>query len=412
MFFKNVNTIGTFLYGIVCAGLIILPFVFWPNGAIQYEVPRTIFMHRWIEIIGLLALCLTLCNYPLSRHGLKLVGLATAFLVLACLASWLGVDVSRSILGNYYRADGLLTLIHFVVFFLILVFLWRREWLQGLLWAMATGSMGISLIAAIQGFQVYILHQMGISPWGGAIVATFGNPNFLAGYLVVTLPLVTYMLVTVPKRIRICIYIGLVFQLTAIVLTFTWAGIVGILLFFLGEIFLKKGVSFKKISFVISIYLLITAVTAFYKLSRPTKEYVAEGRPRIFMKLLIASSQKPLLGWGWANVGHAFQSVEWPIHFDTDIYVDKAHSLILESLVTTGIPGLILYLLILFFTGKNLYMAGYRGDRKDGLIYRTLFLSFILYCIHSQMNIIPSIEELVFWIIAGVSVQAQVSTKS
>jgi len=117
----------------------------------------------------------------------------------------------------------------------------------------------------------------------------------------------------------------------------------------------------------------------------------AESRERIVVKGLLAFSKKPLLGWGWANFDHAFESVDWPMKLDSDVYVDKAHSNLLEILVTAGILGFIIYLLIIFRTLILLF------DKK------VFFLTFLLFLFHSQTNVISINEEMMFWLILAIA---------
>ena len=96
-----------------------------------------------------------------------------------------------------------------------------------------------------------------------------------------------------------------------------------------------------------------------------------------------------MFGWGWSNFAAAFAAVDWPVPVQNDVYVDKAHSSLLEVLVSTGIVGFSFYLLILGLMTKRL-----SGE---------YLLMFILWLVHSQTNIISISEELVFWILVGVS---------
>src|SRR3989344_3471603 len=159
------------------------------------------------------------------------------------------------------------------------------------------------------------------------------------------------------------------------------------------RIFFKKSALSKRQIFYTLLFsgILLGAAFFFIKISGP---FTFESRERILMRGVNAFTQKPFTGWGWANFDYAFRSVDWPIRYEHDIYVDKAHGVLLEFLVTTGIFGLLAYLAILirFFL---------RFLRENTVSYYT-FLSLLLFVIHSQTNIISISEELIFWILLGI----------
>lgn len=126
-----------------------------------------------------------------------------------------------------------------------------------------------------------------------------------------------------------------------------------------------------------------------------------QDRERIYRKVFIGALKRPVFGWGWANVDYAFESNDWPIKVYHDVYVDKAHSEILEVLVTTGIPGLLIYLSLLIIFVKELIVK-YKKSR-DKLWNFTLISGVVLYLFHSQTNVISIMEEIVFWLILGIA---------
>ncbi|MBX4205730.1 hypothetical protein KW795_00865, partial [Candidatus Microgenomates bacterium] len=81
-----------------------------------------------------------------------------------------------------------------------------------------------------------------------------------------------------------------------------------------------------------------------------------------------------------------------------DVYVDKAHSNILESFATTGLVGLSSYIILLFVIGLTLFNR-YRIQKDDW--NKLLFFVFLMYLYHSQTNITSIAEEIVFWFIVG-----------
>jgi O-antigen ligase len=132
----------------------------------------------------------------------------------------------------------------------------------------------------------------------------------------------------------------------------------------------------------------------FVIISRPGVE--ADSRWRILNRSVMAWQARPWLGWGFANVDHAIESTVWPMPYLHDIYVDKAHSIFLEVLVTTGVVGLVTY--------AGLAAAVVWRLRRN----RWLLSVALLYLLHSQTNVISINEEFVFWWLVGIAGSGQV----
>lgn len=383
---------------IFITGLFLSPFIFWPKAEIPFEIPKVFFINRWIEAMVLVGILTLFTRLKKEYLDSVLIFLIASFFGVSFLSSIVGTDLSKSIIGNPYRADGLITLSHLITFSFLVCLFFQKSWLKSTSIAVALSSIGVSLWTLYEGFQLYILGNQTILHWDGAIAVSFGNPNFLAGYLMVTLPF-TYSIISYSNRI-FNKYMGVFFMITqilAIFLTFSWAGVFGVLTFFLIAL-TSKPIKYKLVFSLLFGLILLSLVYIFVSSQKKDPQIlVAEGRGRIFRKGLFAFSQKPILGWGWANFDHAFDSVDWPIKLENDVYVDKAHSHFLEVLVTTGISGLILYLIIILRTLMNLV--------KKYKFSSPYVFAFILFIIHSQTNVISISEEVIFWFLIGLAVK-------
>jgi len=261
----------------------------------------------------------------------------------------------------------------------------------------------VSLHTILLGFNYHFLKQTAASVWQGPIGSSFGQPNFLAGYLVVTLPFTLCLLINASKNYKIAYLFIAIVQIVAIVLTKSVAGTFGVLLVTLGTLYIYSGTKQKKFLALSWLTIAVFGVILFiannrYSYSSQTYETVRAGsRERIIRKAFFAVKEKPLLGWGWSNFDYAFDSVDWPIKFGHDVYVDKAHSNVLEVVVATGIVGLFIYLGIITRTGYFL-------TKSNSDFNKVLLLTLVIFIIHSQTNIISITEEVIFWIIVGVSI--------
>ena len=393
IFFKAI-----YLPAILSLGFAFLPLIYWPWGIIKYEIPKVWFVLRFIEILCFLGLISGIHFIRSRKIDLFILFSATGFTVTAFLASLLGADFTKSILGNYYRGDGLITLSHLFALTAFLILFWEEKWNIQLSRGIVFGSQIVSLWTIILAVQFYILGNRSISGWeNGAIGSNFGNPNFLAGYLLVTLPLTVYLFKRFRKQ-QIMLITAIAIQILAIWLTRSWGGIIGSVLFLYGWLLLSKH----KLKFIFSFILfVILAILTFLYINKNIKAgFVAQSRVRIIRKTLLGAATRPVTGFGWANADYAFEKIDWPIKLEHDVYIDKSHGIILEVLATTGILGLIFYLILITRTG---YLLVRRIKLNNNYWNKSLLLIFLLYLFHSQTNVISIGEELIFWSVVGIA---------
>lgn len=384
-------------------GIFVMPFVFWPGAQIAYEIPRVWFVQRWIEILLLLSL-FNSDKIKKQKINLGLIIFVLAFLGIVYISSIAGVDFGKSFWGNVYRGDGIITLSHLVALLFFIVLFWQKSWFKETLFATFLGSFFVGLLSIHQGIQYYLLGNQTVMHLNNAIGATFGQPNFLAGYLLVTLPSDFYFLKEAQKKpVKIFFLFGLILKITAILMTKSRFAI--LISLFLPIFFLL--ISKVKVNYflIFVVFLLISVLYYSYflytglsvdKTTLTQNDYRFEGRQRIYIKGAKAFLSKPYIGWGWANFDYAFESIVWPGKFFHDAYVDKAHSIFLEVITATGIFGFFVFLTIVFKSGKMLYCSKERHSK-------ILFLILFLYLIQAQTNVISIAEELYFWIVLGIS---------
>lgn len=394
-------------FAILALGFIVQPLVFWPSAPVAYEIPRVWFVLVWIDVLFILTFVKSLRNTENTVYNRELIGSIVLFGSIALLASVFGIDPMHSVFGNYWRRDGLVTLFHLFALSYIVNGVWRR-YRHALIMSISLGSLAVSAWAVTDGYRFFLLGDRSVRDFQGAIGASFGQPQFLAGFLVVTLPFVWYLLTaTRSTAVRSIILVSGFVQIVAILLTKSSGGMIGIVVFFIGILIPK----FSKVKIlaplftilgILGITVLIATYIQFVRSIPP--QLLAESRPRIFMKGFLGWAERPVLGWGWANFNNAFSAADWPYHFEYDAYVDKAHAHILEVLATTGAIGLASYTIMLYLIGRQLWRNSRQGSHSQRLVYQSLFLSFILYVMHSQTNVTSIAEELIFWFIVGASI--------
>jgi O-antigen ligase len=375
-----------------------------------YEVPR-VFM--WLA--GIEMLLIVCCGWAVSsvfqnREFFKLhwpVVLATVvWLAIAFASSVYNQVLLHSLLGNYFRIDGLLTLVHFWLLAIMVGLLWpaQQRYYQWLTTTIAVSTAGISGWAV--GSSILSLStSLQTGSWPRAASISFGNPNLLAGFLIMTLPVWWFgWQTTQAANSKLRSLIGLGAGLTCLALAATQASsaLLGIGVW-LCLVLLLRAPSYPKIGLAIMTTLVASAGfwgIAFYQGSQ---HFEAESRYRIAHKLSLAIADKPWLGWGWSRVSTAFEAHPWPQAILHDVYVDKAHSHFLEMITTTGLVGLTAYLLVLGFhiwiISKKI-MSTTNQLEKNWLVMWLVIVLLFMY--HSQTNVISIQEELFFWLSLGM----------
>lgn len=392
---------GLIIRFLLFTGFMLLPLIFWPWATIPYEIPRVRFVKLWIEILSVIGLFSSLFLFQKRKQNLVLLLLFIIFISISLAASYFGVDFTKSLAGNYFRDDGLLTLFYLFGFYLFISLFFQKNWFYPLALSVSLGSFVISLWTVISSFRLLILSDLDIAHMNNAVVTSFGHPQFAAGYLLVTLPFVLFLIkVNRLSFLKILLYFSFILQISALLLTFSRGCFIGLILFFWLIFLLRKKV--RRISvWVLSIIFFTFLAAGVYLFIFKDSGFIAEGRERIVRKILLGVLESPFLGFGLANVDYAFGKNYWPIPLQHDVYVDKAHSQILEVLATTGLLGLAVYLSIIVYIVKKLFHCVLTLTTQS-LWEKTLFLVFLLYLFHSQTNVISIGEEIYFWLIAGI----------
>jgi len=357
-----------------------LPFVFWPNFVDKYELPKVIFFIFLTFIIigfnfrGIVAQ--NLIKLKIKRIQLLIFTL----IIIFTLTSGLAGNFSRSFWGQYFRYEGLLTLITYFLFFLIISSLdWPVDaWGK----AISLGGILISLLIICQAIGFYLL-RLPIYNYNGRLAGFFGNPNFAAAYLALAFPFCCYRLQgSTLKSVNWFLF------LAAILLTGSRSGL---LAFILVTVFIASQKAKRKLwiaagALVVAIPLMVAIIW------RPASSF--DARPIIWQKALEAWSKKPILGWGIENFEFAFRSTLNRYDFDLQmIRVDKAHNEFLEILVASGVIGLLVYLLVIKEAFQALWPK--RADRWA----RANLLGFGAYLVLSSLNVLNVTSYLFFYFI-------------
>ena len=346
--------------------LVLLPFVYSKYSFSPFEIPKT-----WaICLVAILSIGSYFYRqkwHQSETGGSKILSGMVWMWSWMIFSSLINNNFWQSWAGNYYRSDGLMTLTALMMIGICFkpnIGLWK-----GIGW----GSLLMSFLTI----------------WfGGETSLYMGNPNFLAGYLAVTLPMTNLIGI-----------FWLVPQLLAIILLQSWGGALTGLLF-VAIVTLRNN---RKVM-VTAMFLVCIGFGWLYRVDQikqnPQGLVVAEGRERIWRKAGIAMMQKPITGWGWAQFGRVFKQIDWPVHYSADAHVDRTHASLTEYGVAGGIVGLGLYLYVAFKSVQVLLSAKSSEAKMLGL-------TLILYFVYSQTNVTSVTLDWIFFVGVGEAIRTQ-----
>ena len=168
--------------------LIFLPLVFSRISYDQFDIVKLAIFRVLVLAAVFLWLAKMLKNpEPISWSWRE--GLLAGFLVIAAISTVTSIHIPTSLHGKYKRYEGLLTYItYFTIYFVAMQTFRRKEQLRTLIGTVSV----VGGVVALYG----ILQYLGLDPvaWGTVpfearrSFSTFGNPDLLAGYLVIALP--------------------------------------------------------------------------------------------------------------------------------------------------------------------------------------------------------------------------------
>lgn len=350
-YFRKVAIAGIFLVpfiALIVSSSLFFPFITGKN-----------FLFRFIvEIIFGCWAVLAIYDKKYRPGKSLILYFSTAFVALMALSTFLGVNPERSFWSNYERMEGLVTFLHMVAYFVVLVSLLRTE----KIWkTFFNTTLAVSVYLFFYGFLqlsgALNTHQ------GVRLDATLGNAAYFAIYAVFHIFLALFLYFKEEGFIRwiyppIAVLGVLVLYYTAtrgaILGLIGGAILAGAILFFLSE---DKKI--KKIGmYVLGVVVLTLAlfwfgrnsnfVTSSPVLSRfssiSVNETTTQSRLVIWQMAYEGFKEHPVLGWGPENFNLVFNKYYEPILYKQEQWFDRAHNVFFDRLTSGGILGLVSYL--------------------------------------------------------------------
>lgn len=344
------------------------PLILYNQFISIFHFPKVLVFRTLVEIMLILFVLLIL-EKPSYRPNWKnpLLIAVSIFTGLYVLTSLTGLNPYRSFWGTLERMGGVFSFLHYWVFFVILISIFknRSDWLKFLKLSVVAGFLSV-LYAWGQYFdwQWFVGWQM------TKLFGTMGNAALFAGYLIFIIFLALYFLLSKETSRNGRIFYGLVIILSVPALFLT--AVRGSILSFLGAIFLltlfilitssnrraKRGA----VIFIIALIIFISVfwfsryqpwVQENHYLQRITdislQTKTVQTRLWAWQSAWQGWRERFILGWGPENFNLVFAKHFNPRFFEEfgseDVW-DRAHNVLLNTGTTMGLIGLLSYISI------------------------------------------------------------------
>jgi len=375
---RTIEIITYFFYVV----LSILPVIFFPKVFNSYELPKLIFLGISILMLGTVVLFREVSIKNLRIRLNKTDVVVVVFLAVLFISDIFGVSPKNSFLGSSYRLQGFLTYLIFGYGYMIV----RILSMQGKVKIYNVLFVQLALLSILLIAQYFLVSTLGesISLFQNRYHGTFGNPNFAGGYMAM---LFAYILFAKGNTHKVYWFKPLVILLCGIAIILTdsrsaiLAVVISIVLYYFDII--KKIQGWIRIAFVIAIcaisfsFIFLTIDQSL--LEKRSSEW--ENRSIIWKEGMQLFSKRPILGYGQENVQIIFPA---NLHFS----VDNMHNIFLEYAVSSGIVGLVLFVILSL-------LSFIKSDRAR----KMLFLSFFVTAFFNPLSIV---QLFLFWVFLGI----------
>lgn len=325
-----------------------------------FSLNKTVFFHIVVEILFLILLL----KVSLQGH-IKIISIGKfkwvmALYVIALFLSVLfSIDKNTSFWGSYWRQSGLFTYLHyFTLFFITLEYFDNPKKVRKIFYMISLGGLLVSAYGIYQWLGLDMFPWYKKVPTFGRVISTIGQPVILANYLILVLPVTSYLVYWHRRSPRALLWWTVVALTTlfALIITYTrsaWLGLAcAVILFFILLIF-KIQIPKKYYIAAAVVFFVLVIITASYIKIFPTNFFsqriitltdlsTATFSLRIdyWLASLDAFSKQPWLGYGLENIHSVlapYYQPRWSALEAMNTSPDRAHNEYLDTLLFGGV---------------------------------------------------------------------------
>lgn len=411
------------------AAVVAVPLFYQRYGVYPYTWAKSLLLQTVIEFILAFWLVLVFKDNRYKPQWDLFTKLLAVFAAALLLTAILGEDPWRSFWSTYDRAFGVFTILHLAGFALVLRSLWRELPWRQIFYASVVAAVVAGALALLQLKINNLLLEETVSGRPGS---TFGNPTFLAGYLLFNIFLGLYLLF---DRLRAGMRLIKFLSLGTILLAVA-TGLMAFVLFFtetrgdilgFGTALFALLVSFafrppstnfswvnnRRLYVAAAIFLIFSGAVFWFTRG----SYFWSGVPGLsrFQEISLESDslqprfiaaraawrgflENPLLGVGWDNFNLVFNEYYDPRSLRSgyqETRFDKPHNFLLEDLVAGGLLLALSRLALFFFFVRAAWKM------RDWLLGHILIAVLIGYFVRNLFFFDTLSTALMFYMFLG-----------
>ncbi len=388
----------TLSYIVYCFTIVVLaatPIFYLGQSVYPYTFPKILFFQMAVELVFFLWVALALSDARFRIPLTPLVKALMLFMGVLVVTAILGVDPSRSFWSTQERALGVTAFLHCAALFVVIASILRALPSRPLLYSSLASALVVvaTQVAQLKVGNLLLEENAGLRPG-----SFFGNPSFLAGYVLFFIFFAVYALAVLYKKespahgrargVKILCAILLLGVFTySLFLTQTRGAMLGLIagiLVLLGFFAYKPPpLRFALLSSRALYAALLAVILVFGSVFWITRQNslwqhvpglsrfqnISLDDPTLYPRKVALTAawqgflERPLTGWGWENFNIVFNA-----HYDPKILevnygetrFDKPHNVYLELLVTGGLPLFLSYLALI---GALVYESLKSNDR-------------------------------------------------
>lgn len=347
--------------------VLLMPIMILPYG--MHDISRYV-----LFVIFSSPILMMLFLQMLLSHTLVNVRPIFIFLLPIFLSTIFSVNKFISLFGTYKNREGLITLFLYLVVFLSLVtFVKSKKQLLNISICLSVGLFINNL------FGLYQVLFEGFGPgfaFGPRIITTFGDPNILGGFVVLTLPIIfSAIYLTDSRKIKTFTILNSLLAFLILIFTGSRVALIGLLVALLFFALYIRKINYKSLVIIFSILFLIV-VNPF--LSDRLKLSIFG--PELINRI---GGIKGALGYFTANP--LFGSGPDTFRFFTNDYggFGGAHSSFVHLVQNLGLLGLTAFLFIFFYVLLKGFQCIGKNKELLSVLYLISILSFFIFFLFS-----------------------------
>ena len=431
------NRIRLIIALLIAVILALVPLVYSSSVYLVFDLPKLVLLQAGVEIaLGLFVFVLLaewLQNKPWQKpwralipQRIDLLWVTLAFFVLSnVLAALLAASPHQAWWGTYYRRQGLFLLLHDVALMSVALNLARdKKLLKIMLGGVLASALGVVFYVILEILNIPdYSHWKSAGAYAGRLVSTFGQPDFMAGYLGMIVPLMAGIIWKGKSWINLVILPALILTLYSIFGSQSrgaWFSLLAVILIAGMGIALTRRQLWQKTTLLLTIVVLtLGGLLGFYEMSKrngtafrveellsPARWQMIE-RYQIWDRAIALVANRPWWGYGQDNFELVFPSIlrASDQHLQT-VYVDRAHNLLLDMLVSSGAWGTLAWLLVVgmvMATTIKTWRRKLLSDQNKMLVV-ALGLGILFYIFQGMVNLNAIGLDALFWVMLALLV--------